>query len=82
VSAPGSRGTLAARAVVGLVRLYQYTFAGVLGGRCRFHPSCSEYAIEALRTHGAVRGGVLAVRRFVRCQPLGGHGVDPVPPRR
>ncbi len=69
-----------ARVCVGLVRAYQYTLASVLGGRCRFHPTCSEYAIEAFRGHGAVRGLALAARRFARCHPLGGHGVDPVPP--
>lgn len=73
---------LAGRALIGLVRIYQYTFAAVLGGRCRFHPSCSEYAVDALRTHGAIRGVALAARRFSRCHPLGGSGVDPVPPAR
>jgi putative membrane protein insertion efficiency factor len=48
--------------------------------RCRFHPSCSAYALEALERHGAVRGGWLATRRVARCHPWGGSGLDPVPP--
>ena len=50
-----------------------------MGGHCRFHPTCSEYAIEALDTHGAWRGGWLTIRRLLRCRPGGGHGYDPVP---
>jgi putative membrane protein insertion efficiency factor len=49
---------------------------------CRYVPSCSTYALEAVETHGAVRGGWLAVRRVSRCHPWGGHGYDPVPPAR
>ena len=78
---PAPRPGLASRALIGLVRLYQCTLAAVLGGRCRFHPSCSEYAVDALRTHGPVRGASLAIGRLCRCHPLGGSGVDPVPPR-
>jgi uncharacterized protein len=62
----------------GAVRLYQSARAGRLSP-CRFYPSCSEYAIEALEKHGLLRGTWLAVRRVSRCHPLGGHGVDPVP---
>lgn len=74
VGRPGLPGRLAA----GAVRLYQ----GARGGRpsgCRFLPSCSEYAIEAIETHGVIRGGTLAARRIGRCRPLGGRGYDPVP---
>lgn len=72
---------VAARALVGLVRGYQAARAGRPTG-CRYIPSCSEYAVEAIDVHGAVRGTALATRRIARCTPWGGHGVDPVPDRR
>ena len=62
------------------VLAYQATLRPFLGGQCRFHPTCSEYALEALDQHGAWRGGGLAIRRLCRCRPGGGHGYDPVPP--
>lgn len=65
----------------GLIRAYQLTFSAWLGRQCRFGPSCSEYAMEAVETHGALKGGLLAARRVVRCHPWGGSGYDPVPPR-
>ena len=64
------------------VRAYQRVLAPVLGGQCRFAPTCSVYAIEALEAHGAWRGAALTARRIVRCHPWGGSGDDPVPPRR
>jgi putative membrane protein insertion efficiency factor len=70
----------AARLATAAVVLYRWLISPVLGPNCRYSPSCSEYAIEALRRHGAVRGGWLALRRIARCHPLGGHGYDPVPP--
>jgi hypothetical protein len=70
----------AARGLVVLVTAYRWLVSPVLGPSCRYHPSCSEYAIEALRAHGAARGGWLALRRISRCHPWGGHGFDPVPP--
>ena len=63
-----------------LVRLYQLIGSPFVGGRCRYLPSCSEYAVEALRTHGAFRGSALAVKRIGRCHPFAGFGYDPVPP--
>ena len=68
-----------------VVRLYQLVISPFVPPRCRFQPSCSDYALEALTLHGAVLGGWLALRRFVRCHPWGGWGYDPVPmigPRR
>jgi putative membrane protein insertion efficiency factor len=64
----------------GLVRLYQLLLSPLLPPRCRFLPTCSDYAMEALATHGALAGGALAVRRLLRCHPWGGSGYDPVPP--
>jgi uncharacterized protein len=64
----------------GLIRLYQLTVAPVLGPRCRYFPSCSDYAREAVRAHGPAYGSWLALRRVCRCHPLGGSGLDPVPP--
>ena len=67
---------------IGLVRAYQLLLSPYLGQACRFRPTCSHYAIEALQTHGFVRGLWLTVRRIGRCHPLGGSGFDPVPPPR
>ena len=67
-----------ARAVVLMVRLYQTTLSPLLGGRCRFVPSCSEYCIEAVRARGAVVGGLMGLWRIVRCHPLARGGYDPV----
>jgi putative membrane protein insertion efficiency factor len=64
-----------------MVRAYQLVIAPFTGGACRFSPSCSEYALEAIETHGLVKGLALAVRRVARCHPFGGAGIDPVPPR-
>lgn len=62
-----------------LVFLYRNSLAYFLGGQCRFLPTCSAYADEALKLHGPVKGTQLAVKRFCRCHPWGGHGFDPVP---
>jgi putative membrane protein insertion efficiency factor len=64
------------------IRLYRYLLAPLLMPACRYAPSCSEYALEALAEHGALKGGWLAVRRICRCHPWGGSGFDPVPPRQ
>ena len=65
--------------LVSLVRGYQITVSPWLGPACRFEPSCSHYAAEAIERHGARRGSWLAVKRLGRCHPLGGSGYDPVP---
>lgn len=70
---------LAATALVLLVRAYQFAVRPMLSGACKFHPSCSEYAIEAVTAHGPWRGGWLAVRRLARCRPFATGGYDPVP---
>lgn len=68
-----------ARLFIALIRLYRWCVSPLLGPRCRFYPSCSEYALTALRQHGALRGGWLTVRRLARCHPLHPGGYDPVP---
>ncbi len=70
------------KVLVALVRVYQYLVSPMLGQRCKYYPSCSNYAIEALRVHGVVRGVGLAAWRLLRCNPFSNGGVDPVPPRR
>ncbi len=69
-----------ARVAIGLVRGYQVTLSPLFTGSCRFDPSCSRYAMAALEQHGLVKGAWLAIRRLARCHPLGGSGLDPVPP--
>ena len=78
VAAQPSLG-VAQRALLGLIRAYQVLFAPMYAGSCRFVPSCSSYAAEAVARFGAVRGGRLAIGRLTRCHPLGGQGLDPVP---
>jgi uncharacterized protein len=65
--------------LLGPITLYRWT-APLRGARCRFHPSCSTYAVQAIQGHGALRGGWLAIRRLGRCHPWNPGGVDPVPP--
>ena len=67
--------------LVMVLRGYQLLLSPMLGPRCRFYPSCSNYAIEALRVHGAARGSWLAARRVGRCHPWNAGGLDPVPPK-
>lgn len=64
-----------------LIRLYQAVTSGRVSP-CRYVPTCSTYALEAVESHGAARGTWLATRRLLRCHPLGSHGYDPVPPRK
>ena len=73
---------LAAGLLVWLIRGYRLLVSPVLPPSCRFHPTCSGYAIEAVKAHGPVRGGAMALVRIARCHPWGGQGYDPVPPAR
>jgi putative membrane protein insertion efficiency factor len=70
---------MTAKLVVFLIRAYQMVLSPFVGGACRFLPSCSAYAIEAVEVHGAWKGSLLAARRLARCHPLGKSGLDPVP---
>jgi putative membrane protein insertion efficiency factor len=70
---------IVARALVGLIRLYQRFISPGLPPSCRFHPSCSAYAVTALERHGPLRGAWLAARRIARCHPFHPGGIDPVP---
>jgi putative membrane protein insertion efficiency factor len=70
-----------AAALIGLVRGYQWTLSSWLPPRCRYQPSCSDYAVRALQRFGPGRGSWLALRRILRCHPWGGSGYDPVPER-
>lgn len=72
-------GRLLALPLLLLVHIYRFTISPLLGANCRFSPTCSEYAIEALRQHGGFRGSAMAARRIARCHPWGGSGYDPVP---
>ena len=67
------------RLLIAPIRFYQCAISPLLPAACRFTPTCSQYAIEAICRHGALRGGWLALRRLLRCHPWGGSGYDPVP---
>jgi putative membrane protein insertion efficiency factor len=73
------------RVALGTLRIYRAIVSpmivGLFGPACRFEPSCSEYAHQAIEEYGVMRGGLMAIRRLARCHPLGGHGHDPVPSR-
>jgi uncharacterized protein len=70
---------LAQRFLIGLIRLYQIALSPFIGNQCRFTPTCSRFALEAVEKHGAVKGGWLAIRRVLRCHPWHPGGHDPVP---
>ncbi len=61
------------------IKFYQAAISPMLPASCRFTPTCSQYAIEAIRRHGPLKGTMLAIKRISRCHPWGGHGYDPVP---
>jgi uncharacterized protein len=62
-----------------LIKIYQLAISPLLGGNCRFAPTCSQYGVDAIHKHGAFKGFYLAVKRILRCHPWGGSGYDPVP---
>lgn len=66
-------------AAIAMIRLYQWCVSPFLGAACRYHPTCSHYAVESLEKHGFLRGSFLTFKRIVRCNPFGGTGYDPVP---
>jgi putative membrane protein insertion efficiency factor len=70
---------IVAAILLGLIRLYQLLLSPLLGAKCRYTPTCSAYAVEAIRKWGPWKGGWLAIKRFASCRPGGGHGWDPVP---
>jgi uncharacterized protein len=72
---------MSARLLRVMIRGYQRWLSPLLGANCRYLPTCSAYAAEAVNTHGSVRGSWLALRRLLRCHPFGGSGFDPVPPK-
>lgn len=73
------RFALLARALIALVRVYQLLLSPLLGGQCRFEPSCSRYALACLERHGALRGSLLSVKRVCKCSPFHPGGYDPPP---
>jgi putative membrane protein insertion efficiency factor len=68
-----------AKLMLGLIQFYRYAISPLIPPRCRYTPTCSQYALEAIQKYGAVKGGWLAAKRIARCHPWGGHGHDPVP---
>lgn len=80
-ASPSRRPSALARVVLALVRVYQAT-AALRAPRCRFHPTCSQYAVESIETHGALRGTAFGLGRVARCHPWHPGGVDPVKPRK
>ncbi len=77
----GDRSSPGARAATGLIGAYRYFISPLLGPRCRFYPTCSAYAGQAISRFGVIRGSWLAMRRIIRCHPLCDGGIDPVPER-
>ena len=80
---PTASAHLPRRALIGFIAIYRFLVSPLLGPHCRFQPTCSAYAIEAIERHGVMRGGWLAMRRLARCHPIrwlgASHGFDPVP---
>ncbi len=66
---------------IGIIKFYQFVISPVIGPACRHYPTCSQYSIESVKTHGVIKGLYLALKRVLRCRPGGTHGYDPVPKR-
>jgi putative membrane protein insertion efficiency factor len=79
MSEPRLRSRFSVRVALLVVRGYQLMLRPMLSGQCRYLPTCSEYAAEAIATHGVLRGGWMGLTRVMRCHPFGGSGFDPVP---
>lgn len=75
-------GAPARMVLIGLIHVYRVALSGSLGGQCRFSPTCSHFAEDAVREHGAIKGSAMAAWRIARCGPFTGGGFDPVPPGR
>ncbi|MFP1826386.1 membrane protein insertion efficiency factor YidD [Lonsdalea quercina] len=73
--------SIGSRLLIGLIRGYQRFISPLLGPHCRFHPTCSQYGIEAIRRFGMIKGCWLALKRVLKCHPLNPGGYDPVPPK-
>lgn len=80
-SAENSRPSLVAYLLLGAIYFYRYAISPFIGSRCRFYPTCSTYGLEAIKIHGAFKGGWLTLKRIARCHPLSEGGEDPVPPK-
>lgn len=77
-----AKPSLIAYLLLGVVHFYRYAISPLIGPRCRFYPTCSQYALDAIRIHGGVKGGWLTFKRICRCHPLSEGGDDPVPPKK
>ena len=71
--------TLLSKFILALIRFYQYAISPLIPPRCRYTPTCSQYAVEAVKKYGVFKGGWLALKRIARCYPFGGHGHNPIP---
>ena len=67
---------------IGIIKLYQTVISPMLGPTCRFHPSCSHYAVDAITEHGMIKGSWLSIKRILKCHPLNDGGYDPVPEKK
>ena len=68
--------------LIGIIKLYQYLLSPLFGQNCRFHPTCSQYAVEVINEHGVFKGGYLSMRRILKCHPFNEGGLDPVPKKQ